>query len=497
MPANQTAATANLSSVAHAFVKDVVNITDTVVDNVVEIVKNTTESLFRSPPSLDGFETFFHNITRPTVDVDFAVENLVALPAYQFRLTLDAFDLFVQTQMVVSGAATYTLNLFTSESLLGLRDGNDLELGVVLTADLILSASGSLNLESGFHLRMDDGLALTVDLFGRNVSKIVCHGGTFEFLPVTVSSAALTLQAILRVGVHAGIVLSSDGLVVDGVHLATYSAGVETIAYADVANLTLNVAVGAGTNGSSVDSLGTTTADADTSCTGDSDVVVEGVFAFDIGAEAGASVQIGDFLSWGVNPTTMLPVFYTTVTQCGGGAPSSAVTTTPTPTPTSKLAPRATETAVETTVISTTFVYSAVACRSPGIVNCPASLQTTAVTTATSTTTLTVASGSQKTGKVTWPAPTATTSITRVAAFGDNAQSMGLSVSGTPTSFVPPPTSTLSSSSPHTSLSSSSPTSTGLSIGGVHLTATQEHIVIGATVGAGVPLVVGVVALIV
>lgn len=452
-----------------------------------------------------------HNISRPTVDVDFGLSDLVPVPEYQFSLTLDELDLFVQTQMTVSGSATYTLNLYTSESILGLREGNDLELGVVLTADLILSANGSLELESGFHLRMDEGLTLTVDLFGRNVSEIECHGGSFEFLPVTVNSASVSLQAILRIGVHAGIVLSSEGFDVEGVRLATYSAGMETIAYADVANLTISVAAGTAITGSanndttSVDSISNVDLPTDT-C--DGDVFVEGVFGFDIGASAGASLEIGDFLSWGVNPETMLPVYYTTVTQCLGGkssstTPTSTVKATSTKAATTKVGRRAATTASptassstksrETTVVSSKFVYTAIACRSPGLINCPASLQTTAVTTATSTTTLTVDAA---TGfEATYPAQTATAAITKLATFGDNVNSMVLSVSGTPVSYVPPVTSTSSSHSSSTASSTSTPG--GLTIGGVHLTPTQEHIVIGVTVGAGVPLIIGGIALVV
>ncbi|KAL1892001.1 hypothetical protein Sste5346_007345 [Sporothrix stenoceras] len=502
IPSNHT--TVNLSTIAHTFASDVVNITDTVVNDVEEIVKNTTEALFDKVPSLDTFETILHNITRPTVDVDFGLSDLVAVPEYQFALTLDELDLFVQTQMTVSGAATYTLNLYTSESPIGLKKGNDLELGIVLTADLILSAYGSLELESGFHLRMDEGLTLTVDLFGRNISEIECHGGSFEFLPVTVNSATVSLQAILRVGVHAGIVMSSKGLTVEGVSIATYSAGLETIAYADVANLTINVAAGSAITGgdktTSVDSISNVDLTTDT-C--DGDVFVEGIFNFDIGASAGASLEIGDFLSWGVHPETMLPVFYTTVTQCVGQSSTSTVTATTSPT--TKVAARAATTVAptassfssnesrETTVVSSEFVYTAIACRSAGLINCPASLQTTAVTTATSTTTLTVDAA---TGwEATYPAPTDTTPITKLATFGNNVKTMDLSVSGTPVSYVPPVPTTSSASS---SLGTASPTSTpGLTIGGVHLTPKQEHIVIGVTVGAGVPLIIGGIALIV
>ncbi|ERS98539.1 hypothetical protein HMPREF1624_05324 [Sporothrix schenckii ATCC 58251] len=533
--ANHSAAPQNLSSIAHEFVHDIVNITETFFDDIFQYVKNETKTVVHEIVHHEPIEDIFHNFTRP--DIDFDLKDLTPLPEYQFLLTLDKIDLFVQLDLVVTAATSYTVNLFTSETDFGIRKGDDLELGVVLTVDLILSASGVVDLEGGFHLRMDEGLSLQVDLFGHNVSEIVCHGGKFEFLPVTLRAAGVTLNAILRVGVHAGVIVSSDALKVPGFDDASYSAGIETIVYADVANLTLIVAAGPGiTDGGSAKGHDTTPptkalaaleagavavaeagalaevakASSDKVACANSDVIIEGIFNFDIGAKAGASLVIGDFLSWGVNPATMLPVFFTTVTQCVAFSSHAApATSTATATPaavgaatTSKVAARqvtptaAVNTATSvTTVISTTFVQTAVACMSPGLVSCPNSLQTTAVTTATSTTTLTVDAASA--ADVTFPEPTNTAPITRVAAFGNNAQPLALTVSGTPVSFVPPPPTTSSLAPSSSSTSASDPTSTGVTIAGVHVSSKTEHIIIGAAVGAGVPLLIGGIALIV
>ncbi|CAK7214976.1 hypothetical protein SCUCBS95973_002319 [Sporothrix curviconia] len=503
--------TTNLTSLAHVFAGDVLNITETVIDDVTGVLKNDTEALLASPDP-DTLTAFFHNLTRPTLDVDFSLAEAAStalaghLPEYQFTLTLDGFEVFVQTQLSASGSVTYQVNLYTSETDFGIKVGNELELGVVLTVDLIMSANaggessdgtadGSIEVDSGFHLRMNDGLALNVDLFGSNVSDIVFNGGMFEFLPVTVSTSALTLNAVLRVGVHAGIVLSSDVFSFGGVDLATYSAGAETVVFADVANLTLSVAA-AGTNGSAI--AGEEENNVSVCSAGSSaDLVVEEIFGFDIGADAGVSMQIGDFLSWGIGPSTMLPVFYTTTAQCVGSistataSPTDATTATPT---TSQAATGKARRAAAstTTVLTTTVVYSATGCRSQGLLNCPASLQSTAVTTATTKTTLTVPSGSQ----ATWPdsTSTATTPLTRLAVFGDNAKSIGLTASGTPSSFVPPTSTTTTASSSKTASSTGSGgLITGVTVVGHHLTATQEKIAIGVSVGAGVPLLVGLV----
>ncbi|CAK7231737.1 hypothetical protein SBRCBS47491_008033 [Sporothrix bragantina] len=526
-PSGSNGTTANLTSLAHVFVDDVANITETVLDDITGLLKNDTKALLASPDP-DTIKAFFHNLTRPTIDVDFSLVETAAtlvednLPEYGFSLTLDGFEVYVQTQLEVTGSVTYKVNLYTSETDYGIKEGDNLELGVVLTVDLLMNANlgaegsngvadGGIEVDSGFHLRMNDGLALIVDLFGNNVSDIVFNGGQFEFLPVTVSTSALTLNAVLRVGVHAGIVLSSDALTFDGIDLATYSAGAETVVFADVANLTLSVAV-AGTNDSAVVGQGEGSFFGGSDVLGcaagsSADLVVEEIFGFDIGADAGASVQIGDLFSWGIGPTTMLPVFYTTVAQCAGSVssaiPSTATATatatgktTATATATGKSTATATEKARRaasstTTVLTTSVVYSAVACRSPGLINCPASLQSTAVTTATSKTTLTVPSGSE----ATWPDSTtsASTTLTKLAAFGGNAKSIDLTASGTPSSYVPPPTSTSTTASSGTG-SPTGAAATGITIAGHHLTPKQEHIAIGVAVGVGVPLLVGAAA---
>lgn len=280
---------------------------------------------------------------------------------------------------------------------------------------------------------------------------------------MTVSSVDATLNAVLRIGVQAGIVLSTKALTILDIDVASYSAGVETVVFADVANLTLSV----------VDADDAPSNVVECAAGQSADLVAEETFGFDIGAEVGASLQVADLFSWGVEPSKMLPVYYTSQEQCvertslvqTASSTTAAATAT---TATVDVGRQAAPTSDATTVLTTTFFYSAKACRSLGLINCPASLQTTTVTTATSTTTLTIPRGSSS-GQVTWPAPTATTPLTKLATFGSNAKTIGLTASGTPSSFVPPG-------------------SHG------HLTSKQEHIALGVGLGVGVPVLLSAIA---
>lgn len=67
--------------------------------------------------------------------------------------------------------ATYTHNLYTSDTEAGIGFG-DSELGIVFKLDIILAAEGAIDISTGFHLKLQNGLAIDITLFGTNVSQI-------------------------------------------------------------------------------------------------------------------------------------------------------------------------------------------------------------------------------------------------------------------------------------------------------------------------------------
>jgi len=75
-------------------------------------------------------------------------------------------------QLGITLEGTYTIRIFKSHSPVGISLGDNLEIGVFLTIDLILSADSGLDLESGFHIKFNDGIALEIALFSKNVSSV-------------------------------------------------------------------------------------------------------------------------------------------------------------------------------------------------------------------------------------------------------------------------------------------------------------------------------------
>ncbi|KAK4035342.1 hypothetical protein C8A01DRAFT_48438 [Parachaetomium inaequale] len=148
-----------------------------------------------------------------------------------------------------------------------------------------------------------------------------------------------------------------------------------------------------------------------------------------VGAAAGATLAVGSH-TWGPNPSTSIPLFYTTLANV------CAVTAnaTPTPTTTAALAARqADDPNLDTQTITTKVLYTGISCISPGLTACPQSLQTTGVLTSTKTTVTAVPSGQT----ATFPPSTALT-VARTIPFGDGAQKLA-ATSGVPVSYVPPP----------------------------------------------------------
>lgn len=300
--------------------------------------------------------------------------------------------------------------------------------------------------------------------------------GHFEFLPVTVNTTGVTLDATLRLGVTAGLNMSED--LGDIIKLG---AGASAVVYADLAHFNTNITLPESTELTSRD-------DDD----GD-DCLMPIIESYEIGvgAEAGAFVQFNND-SWGPTPNTSIQIFYTTLFSACAVMPASA---TATPTTSATIAARETAPAMlaerdanlTTTAVSTTFTVTNVLCRYAGLRNCPASLQSTVQVTSTSTAIATVSDGQA----ATFPATTSAGSPSTVA-FGKGVQKVKAS-SGSPVSYVPPAT---------TSSSSSGSSSTGGVSGGIGdakndyngLSEKNKKLVIGLCAGLGGALLVATAA---
>lgn len=137
---------------------------------------------------------------------------------------------------ILGAGVTYELPLFRSMGPLGFHITDDLELGVFFTIDLILTAEGELDINNGFHIKLDDEFGIDITLFADDISDVTFNGGHFEFMPVTINSGSVVFSAVLRLGVHAGFQLVAPGLVAMSIpKFPAMGGGIEVGVFANVA----------------------------------------------------------------------------------------------------------------------------------------------------------------------------------------------------------------------------------------------------------------------
>lgn len=290
------------------------------------------------------------------------------------------------------------------------------------------------------------------------------NGGDFEFLPVTIKSASVILVASLRIGVKAAfgfsIPLDIDNSGIKGAQNAgvlEIGAGVEAGVWVDIAKFKTNITVAPATNGNECELR----------------VIEE--YEMAIGANAGASLSIWEY-DWGPELEVSIPVYYTTLTDiCAISKTTTA--TTEAATATGSIQPRD---GLETTTSEIEVTLTAIKCSSTGLANCPVSLQTTLKNTVTKTLTATIAPGAEATFTTDSP-------IVSAIAFGTNIRNMD-AINGSPTSWIP---------------KSSAPSGSGDEDGDggeVHNVFDKEtgrvsnKIIIGVSVGLGIPVLLGIIA---
>ncbi|EWZ84317.1 hypothetical protein FOCG_11741 [Fusarium oxysporum f. sp. radicis-lycopersici 26381] len=408
----------------------------------------------------DGFD--MDDFDLPPLDYNLNID-IPEIPEFRLQFQFDGLEVYMLIDTVLSAGATYTLNLYTSTTPAGFAVRDNLEVGVIFAIDLILSVDGEINISSGFHLRLDDGVLFDIAIFSKEISNLTINGGDFEFLPVTLESAGVVFKAVLRVGVKAGFEIASPEVSIAGKTIFHVGGGVEVGVFANIAELITNV---------------TLSTDEDNDCS----LRVEEVYQLAVGAAAGASVAIDD-ITWGPMPETEIPVFYTTLGHACASQRSSDASLSITTSPALEVRGKNDdEVEMETTTISTKTTFVVVACQSEGLVNCPMSLQTTSKYTTTRTHVTVVPTDSE----ADFPESVSHT-VTSLIPFGNGANKL-VAMSGVPSSYVPP--TTTSSAKENGKDDDSNGTSNDRS-GGV-----SKSVIIGVSVGLGVPFLLGGIAVI-
>ncbi|KAF2870182.1 hypothetical protein BDV95DRAFT_75555 [Massariosphaeria phaeospora] len=423
----------------------------------------------------DDVETYFENYTETVVtrlddgfdwsDLEFPTFNssidfnlaIPAIPEANLKFRFDGLELYLQLNTILSLGATYELPLFRSETPVGVSFGENLELGAIFSVDLILAVEGEVDISSGIHLKLDDGVEINLALFGESVSDIVFNGGEFEFLPVTIESAGIVFTAILRIGASAGIqVITPDIPEVSIMNhsLPTFGGGIEVGVFANVAEFVTNV----------------TATPQDEECK--LQVIQE--YSLALGAKAGMTVNIGSE-TYGPVAQTSTPLWYTTL----GSVCAIEGRATPVSTPAEETNSVLKREDLESTVLTTEITHTGVNCAPTVTGNCPVSLQTTSQSVETKFLTTAVPSGED----ATWPASIHAT-VSPIA-FGSNVNKFG-AISGSPSSFVPPPPAETDGEGANGS--DSNPVNLNGKIGGV-----SKKVIVGVSVGLGVPVLAAII----
>ena len=141
------------------------NFSTAVVDYVEKYFDNTTINVLKDGFDIDDFDL-------PPIEVDFNID-IPDIPECELRFQFDEMELYMQVDTILSLGATYTINLYTSRTPIGFAVGDDLLVGVVFTIDLILDVVSEIDIRSGFHIQLNDGIAINIPIFNRNISNIV------------------------------------------------------------------------------------------------------------------------------------------------------------------------------------------------------------------------------------------------------------------------------------------------------------------------------------
>ncbi|KAF4950557.1 hypothetical protein FGADI_8116 [Fusarium gaditjirri] len=451
----------NVSRAFNNFTNQVKRGIDSLADQTADYIENYIDEVADNLD--DGFDIEDFNL--PPLDYNLNID-IPEIPEFRLQFQFDGLEVYMLIDTVLSAGATYTLNLYTSTTPAGFAVRDNLEVGVVFAIDLILSVEGEINISSGFHLRLDDGVLFDIAIFSKEISNLtmqVLNGGDFEFLPVTLESAGVVFKAVLRVGVKAGFEIASPEVSIAGKTIAHVGGGVEVGVFANIAELITNV---------------TLSTDEDNDCS----FRVEEVYQVAVGAAAGASIALDD-MTWGPVPETEIPVFFTTLGHvCASQRTSDASKSLTTSAALGVRGENNDEVEMETTTISTKATFVVVACQSEGLVNCPMSLQTTSKYTTTRTHVTVVPTDSE----ADFPESVSHT-ITSLIPFGNRANKV-VAMSGVPSSYVPPAT---TSSAKENGQHDDSDDISKEGSGGV-----SKSVIIGVSVGLGVPFLLGGIAVI-
>lgn len=139
-----------------------VNVSTAAVEWAANAFGTTVED-FLEDGDLDDLELPPFNVS---LDVD-----IESNPGASLQFTFEGLELFMQVRTMLASGSSFIVPLLGPSNLL--MGAVDLGFGVFFTVDLIIDVERPLDMTSGIHLKLDDGVSFTIDLFGNETSDIV------------------------------------------------------------------------------------------------------------------------------------------------------------------------------------------------------------------------------------------------------------------------------------------------------------------------------------
>lgn len=144
-----------------------VDMIESLTDRVGEYVDNIAQEFWTDVITFD-----WDDFELPTLDFDFDNYTIEEVGDVNVRFSFDGLELYMELDTTLALGSTYTLPLYNSITPLGITISENLKLGLTFSVSLILDAQFTIDISSGIHLKLDDGFAVDIALFGDKASGI-------------------------------------------------------------------------------------------------------------------------------------------------------------------------------------------------------------------------------------------------------------------------------------------------------------------------------------
>jgi hypothetical protein len=155
------------------------NVSDALVETIHDIgdafndtVSAIADAFHEYTDDMSANFSSFANGDLGVPDIDVPLEmNITSTPEASFQIRFDGLEIYLQLQTIVAAGSSITIPLFETSPTTGPLKG--LHVATWFTIDLILDVRRTVSMSSGLHLRLEDGIAIAIDLFGDTPSEVM------------------------------------------------------------------------------------------------------------------------------------------------------------------------------------------------------------------------------------------------------------------------------------------------------------------------------------